>query len=707
MSIDKLLRPKRVAVIGASEQEGFGGDTCRNIIDIMDKDRYYFVNPNRDHVLGIKCYHSVEEIPNNIDLAVICTPMRTVEDIIKSCAKKGAGGAVVYASGYSEVGTAEGKRAEDSLKKLCDELDVSLMGPNCAGFINYIDEVSSFAFISNKRDRRGHVGFISQSGQLVLSMMDRPGTGFSYVISAGNSKLVTMDDYLDFLVDDEETRVIAMYLEGVKNPYTFVKALKKARVKNKPVVILKTGKSRKAQEIAASHTGSLSGSDNVFDALFEKYGVIRVDDLEELTSTSQAIACLKDMPKGHKLASISLSGGETGICADLGEIYGVEYADLSQKTMDDIKEIIPPYADPNNPLDITATLSYDIGKFSKALEILMKDPEVAMVAIGYTLLDKIADNAIYYMYESMKIVSGNTWTKPMVMVPFVEMSRNIEYVNKLKGIHVPVLPPAQYAFKIISNILRLSLRHPQDYEFIPDDGLKKEWMASEERIALSEYESKKYLEARGIKLDLYDLAKSEDESVEIFDRIRRMTNNPSAKVAVKIDSRDILHKSDIGGVILNLDTGEAVRHAYRTVLDRAERECPEAVINGVQVVLMAEPGVEMIIGVNNDKSFGPTILCGLGGIFVELFKDVSLSIAPLSRKEAENMLYKLKSFKLLDGYRGAPKCNIDDMIDVLIKIADLAFRERESLLELDINPVFVREDGITIADALVVCRGIR
>ena len=154
MSIDKLLRPKRVAVIGASEQEGFGGDTCRNIIDIMDKDRYYFVNPNRDHVLGIKCYHSVEEIPNNIDLAVICTPMRTVEDIIKSCAKKGAGGAVVYASGYSEVGTAEGKRAEDSLKKLCDELDVSLMGPNCAGFINYIDEVSSFAFISNKRDHR-------------------------------------------------------------------------------------------------------------------------------------------------------------------------------------------------------------------------------------------------------------------------------------------------------------------------------------------------------------------------------------------------------------------------------------------------------------------------------------------------------------------------------------------------------------------------
>ena len=155
----------------------------------MDKDRYYFVNPNRDHVLGIKCYHSVEKIPNNIDLAIICTPMRTVEDIIKSCAKKGAGGAVVYASGYSEVGTAEGKRAEDSLKKLCDELDVSLMGPNCAGFINYIDEVSSFAFISNKRDRRGHVGFISQSGQLVLSMIDKPGTGFSYVISAGNSKL--------------------------------------------------------------------------------------------------------------------------------------------------------------------------------------------------------------------------------------------------------------------------------------------------------------------------------------------------------------------------------------------------------------------------------------------------------------------------------------------------------------------------------------
>lgn len=702
MSIKKLLKPNKVVVIGASEKEGFGGDTCRNIIEIMEEGRYYFVNPKRDTVLGKQCYHSVLELPENVDLAIICTPMKTVQGLLKEAAQKGAKAAVVFASGYGEVGTEEGKAAEAELKALCENLGISLMGPNCAGFINYVDKVSSFAFISNKRDRTGSVGFVSQSGQLVLSMMDRPGTGFSYVISAGNSKLVTMEDYLHFLIEDEDTKVIAMYLEGVRQADEFVRALDKAGRARKPIIILKSGKSQKAQEIAASHTGSLSGSDKIFDALFEKYGVIRVDDLEELISTSQAIATLKKMPKGNKLASISLSGGETAICADLGEINEVEYGSLSAETMDEIKKVIPPYAEPNNPLDITASLSYDIEKFSRVLEILMKDENVDMVSVGYTLLDEIADNAIYYMYEAMKLVSEEAWAKPMVMVPFAEMSRNVPYVEKLKKIGVPVLPSAQYAFKIIANILGASVHEKKGHARVELSEDNFDFGPMKGRLPLSEYESKSFLADRGLSIDPCRLVQTEDEAVSALHAIRAEVHNDMAAVVAKIDSKDILHKSDVGGVILQLRTEEEVRQAFRTIMERAKKSCPDARINGVQLALMSRPGVEMIIGVKNDRKFGPSILCGLGGVFVEVFKDVALSIAPVSEQEAEAMIRSLRAFKLLDGYRGAKPCNVKALVKLLVEISELAYREKKNLLELDINPVFVNEDGVAIADALVV-----
>lgn len=701
MSINKLLKPNKIVIIGASEKEGFGGDTCRNAIEIMEEGRYYFVNPKRDEVFGRKCYHSVSDLPEPIDLAVICTPMKTVIGLLEEASKKGARGAVVFASGYGEVGTEEGKKAEAELKEFCDKNDIALMGPNCAGFINYIDKVSSFAFISNKRDRSGKVGFVSQSGQLVLSMMDRPGTGFSYVISSGNSKIVTMEDYLNFLIDDKDTKVIAMYLEGVKKTGDFVKALDKANKVRKPVVILKSGKSQKAQEIAASHTGSLSGSDKIFDALFEKYGCIRVDDLEELIATSQALATLKDMPKGNKLASISLSGGETAICADLGEINKIEYGKLSLKTMKDLNNTIPAYAEANNPLDITASLSYDIDKFAKVLEILMKDSNVDLVSVGYTLLDEIADNAIYYMYEAMKQVQKQDWAKPMVMVPFAEMSRNPDYVDKLKSIHVPVLPSAQYAFKIISNILSFSDYSSEDHKFIPLEGGSFEFGELKERKSLSEYDSKKFLAERGIEIDPCEIANSEDEAVEAFLKIRSLATDERPVVA-KIDSKDILHKSDIGGVILNLNTEDEVREGYKTIVKRAKEHCPDADINGVQIALMSKPGVEMIIGVKNDRKFGPSILCGLGGVFVEVFKDVQISLAPISEKEAVKMIKSLKAFRLLNGYRGSKVCNIDALAKLLVNISELAYNERENLLELDINPVFVNESGVAVADALVI-----
>jgi acyl-CoA synthetase (NDP forming) len=694
MNITKLLKPNKIAVVGASEKEGFGGDTCRNILSYMEESKYYFVNPKRDAVFGKKCYPSIDSLPEPIDLLVICTPKSTVEEMLKEGAKKGVGAAVVYASGYGEVGTEEGRLAEEALIRLCKELDIALMGPNCAGYANFIDRIYPFAFISEERDRKGAVGVVSQSGQLVLSMMDSPRMKFSYTISSGNSKVCKMEDYLEFLIDDADTKVIAMYLEGVKEPKRFVEALKKAAIKRKPIVMLKTGRSDKGQAIAASHTGSLSGADKVYDALFQKFGVIRVDDLEELMSTAQALATLNMIPEQEGFSCMSLSGGETGICADLGQLVGVDYPDFEQSTLHKLEELLPSYATPNNPLDSTATLSYDSKKYAEVLEAVMKDPNIGLVAVGYTLLQEIADNAIFYMSEALEMVCTKEWAKPVVMLPFAENTRNRDYVEKLERIGVPVLPTSLYAFKVIRNILKFAAYRPEHHNFhvaVPEVHTN-----SPGKSALTESESKRLIASYGIPCGRFDVAVSKEEAAEIFERM-----DLTAAVA-KIDSPDILHKSDVGCVKLNLRDKESVKLAYEEIIMNAENHCPGAKIKGVQICEMAPMGAEMIIGVNNDPQFGPCVLCGAGGVFVEVFQDVALGLAPLSADEAAEMVYSLKGVKMLQGYRGKPVYDIQSLIDTVVKVSEFACEHKDQMSELDINPVFIYEKGICAVDALYI-----
>ena len=283
MDLTKLMKPRSMAVVGASEKEGFGGDVCRNILTYTkDLSRIYFVNPKRTTVFERQCFPSISDIPDEIDLLILCTPQKTILPLLEEGAKKGCGGAVIYASGYGETGTDEGRRNEKELLEKARELNIAVMGPNCAGYINYVDDIHAFAFVSEKRERKGNVGVISQSGQLCLSMMDSPSMRFSYNISAGNAKGVQMEDYMEFLVNDKDTKVISLYLEGVKNVKKFIDTLRKAAQMKKTVVVLKAGRSSKGQAIAASHTGSMSGTDASFEALLKKFGAIRADDLEEL-----------------------------------------------------------------------------------------------------------------------------------------------------------------------------------------------------------------------------------------------------------------------------------------------------------------------------------------------------------------------------------------------------------------------------------------
>ncbi len=694
MDLKRFLKPTKIAIIGASEREGFGGDTCRNAMAYMAKEDYFFINPKRDEIFEQKCYHSISELPEKVDLIVIATPRATVEDLVKEAAANGVAGAVVYASGYGEEGTEEGHAAEESLMKLCKELDFAIMGPNCAGYFNLVDKKYPFAFISENRDRTGSVGVVSQSGQLVYSMMESPNMSFSYGISAGNSKICKMEDYLDFLVDDEDTKVIAMYLEGVKAPEQLVEALKRAALKKKPIVVLKSGRSEKAQAIAASHTGSLSGSDKVFDAVFEKFGVIRVEDLEELMSTARALSVISSLPKTNTIATISLSGGETGICADLAQWAGLEFCDFTKETLDKLNDALPSYATPNNPLDSTATLSYDAEKFAGALEIVMKDPGVGLLGIGYTLLQEITDPSIHYMTKAIEIVCKEPWAKPAVMIPFAENTRNSEYSEKLAALGVPVLPTGTYSFKIMKNIVKFANYKPEDHDFnviLPDATI-----APTNAGALTESASKNLVTQYGIECGRFGVATSADEAVKICTEMKIQT------AVAKVDSKDILHKSDVGCVKLFLKTEADIRAAYDEIMANAKKHCPDATVEGIQICDMAPKGTEMIIGVNNDPEFGPCVLCGLGGVFVEIFKDTALGLAPLSHKEASKMVHSLKGVKMLQGYRGESKKDIDAFVEAIVNVSKLATEHKDKMRELDINPVFVYEKGICAVDALYI-----
>lgn len=698
MNLNKLLKPQSVAVIGASEKEGFGGDVCRNIISyVEDKSKVYFIHPKRDSVFGIPCWKSISDVPGNVDLMVICTSQKTVIPLLREGAAKGVGGAVVFASGYGEVGTAEGKQNEAELIAAARELDIAVMGPNCAGFVNYVDNVQAFAFISAKRDRKGSVGVVSQSGQLCLSMMDDPGMRFSYNISAGNGKIVQMEDYMDFLVDDEDTKVVSVYIEGVKNATKFAAVLKKAAQKRKPVVILKAGRSAKGGAIAASHTGSLSGSDASFDAVLKKFGAIRVDDLEELIAMSLMLSTMKKLPEKATFASMNLSGGETGICADVGSLNGIEYPDFTEETLKKLKEQLPSYASPNNPLDMTASLSYDADLYAGALRTVMDDPNIGMVLIGYTLLLEIADPCIHYMYKGIEqIVSEKGGDcKPIAMIPFAENTRNPEYQEKLFKIGVPVLPPPVYAFKM--------LRHLADFiEYQPESKTLELAVGTSESTqtkALSEHESK-------LELKQFGVAVADEVIVTSKEAAAAFAKEHPVPLAMKIESSDILHKSDVGGVKLNISSPEEAEKVYEEIMANVTSKRPDAKINGILAVPMLKPGVEIIIGVNNDPQFGPMVMVGMGGVFVEVFKDVALYPAPFGEEEALQMLKSLKSFKLLDGYRGSAKCDIKALCQTIVAISNYAQANKDVLKELDINPLFVYPEGqgVGVADALIVKR---
>ena len=689
MNLNKLLKPRTVAIVGASEKAGFGGDTTRNYLKFSkNTENLYLVNPSRPEMFGRKAYPSLSDIPVDVDLVILCTPQKTIIPLLQEAAKKNCGGAVVFASGYSETGP-EGQEKQQELVDEADRLGIAVMGPNCAGFANFHGGVFAFAFLVEERDRSGNIGIISQSGQIVLGGLDSPNMGFSHVISSGNSCNVKVEDYLDFLVDDEDTKVVSAYIEGITKPKLMVETFRKAALKKKPIVILKSGRSVRSQELAASHTGSLSGSDKMLRAIFKRYGIFEAGDLEELCGISAALSGLAEMPKGKRCVFMNVSGGEAGVTADLVDEYGLTLAEYKSETGDHLKTLVPDYGSVNNPFDMTAGIGYNTPVMLDALRTISKDENVDAICIAYTITPEVWDATITHMVEAVRLAREDSGMKPIFWMPFIEHTRHSGSAEALRRAGVPLLPTGRYACTILKQILEFATLDFEDTEAAVPEGVHSG------QKALSEYDSLCRLAENGVPIPPQAIAITADEAVAKAGEL-------GYPLSVKIHSADILHKSDVGGVKLNIKNNEELRQAFAVIMKSCTEHMPQAKLEGVLLKPMLEPGVEMIIGVNNDKDFGPMVMVGMGGVFVELFKDVQLAPAPLTKPQALRMIKSLKSYPLLNGYRGGKVGNVEALADLLVRISLMAAAEKENLKELDINPVFVTEKGVAIADALLV-----
>lgn len=694
MDLKKLLKPESIAVVGVSDR-GFGRCAANGALESSISDNVYFVHTRRSELYGKKCYPSITAIPDCVDCVVLCTPAKTIAGLLREAGEKGIKAAVIYASGFAEEGTEEGKVLEEKIKAIAAQYDMAVLGPNCMGIINNRQRVNMWGGnVSLSQNSFSGIGIVAQSGFVCSEILSTGYFSISYAVSSGNGNICTLEDFLDFMVEDEEVSVVALYLEGVRNPASFLYSIKKAAKKHKPVVVLKTGRTEKGAAAAASHTGSMAGSSKTFAGIFRKYGVIETTTFEEFVCMTQALCVLKgNYPGKGGYGMISLSGGESTQSADLAIESGVALADLTEETQKAVKNYIPVFASVKNPLDATTALFGDEERTIGLLKAFNDDPGVCAITVGANVKYKINPTMKTLCDAMAKAVKEGVVTKPIFAIPSLENYRHQETREILEEAGVPLMSSMETAFRCLRKIKEFGEYQSTERMLtacIPTQGERS-------ATALSEYDSKNELKQYGIPVPAQAIVRSEKELEKILSDMR-------FPVVLKINSDEILHKTEAGGVKLNIQSITEAVAAYEEILSNVKKKVPNAAMDGILVQEMAGPGVEMIIGVTNDRQFGPMLLVGLGGIYVEIFQDVSLYPAPINKKEAEQLLKELKAYKLLTGYRGSESCDLDALEDVIVKISQYAAEHKDDLKEMDLNPVFVypKGQGVCAVDALIV-----
>ena len=694
-----IFEPKSVAVIGASDKKGsIGYAIFSNILTSEFNGIVYPVNPKCTNIMSVKTYGAVNEIQDDIDLAILCIQKNAIEGVINQCVLKKVKASVIITAGFKETGN-EGKQLEDKIKLLALNNDMLLIGPNCLGVINTSTSVNFNATFSVGMPHQGNVALVSQSGAVGVAALDyaeQNQLGISKFISIGNKAVVDESDILEYLIEDELTDIITMYIEDITRPSIFFQMAKKAYAKQKPIIVIKTGRSVRGAEAIHSHTGALSSSDTAYDSLFAQCGVIRVVELAELFEYAKAFTC-KIQPKGKRVAILTNAGGMGIITTDAIERNHLEMACLEENTITELKKVLPTEANTRNPIDVIGDA--DEKRITDALLLVVKDKNVDALIVS--IVPTIKTNMDQITLSLCEIAKTNP--QMPILANLMSLESNPVFEKVLEKANIPNFHFPEINVRALSVMINYFDSIKQSVKvterFSVNEKAVKTVLKSireEKRNRLSESEAYKILEAYGFKVMDYRVAKSIEESVEAAKQI-------GYPVVMKILSSDILHKVDIGGVQINLKDDAEVKKAFTLISSNISKLKERTKVEGFLIQkYFTGSGLEIIIGANAIHGFGSLIMFGLGGTLVELFKDVAFRLAPLTKQDALDMIMKTKGYQLLKGYRGHAPYNLDGIVDNLLRLSQLV-TDFPEIKEIDMNPLKVLDGGgIVVMDAKAI-----
>jgi len=707
--LERLLRPRAVAVVGASEALGNGRNAVQNLLEIGYSGAIYPVNAKYQSVLGLTCYPSLAALPERPDAIYVGIGAERAVDEVQAASALGISAAVVHAGGFSEIGP-DGAALQDRLASAAAETGMAVCGPNCLGLINVRDRVMLYGASMPRELEPGPIGAVFQSGSTLLALMNAGrDLRFSYLISSGNEAVLDSSDYFDFLVDDPGTRLIIGFIDGFRKPARFMAMAERAAKLRKPIILLKPGRSEAGRQAALAHTGALAGSDAVMEAMFRRYGVIRAHDLDELIEMSVLFSRVSRFPESGGATVTCVSGGEMAIILDAAADLDVSLPALGPAVRTQLEDLLPNHIRVANPLDMTATGLYQPDLYRRALLGLAEDPSCGIVAVAQDFPGAMGDVQSKRYQDAARafVDAAATMAKPLVV--FSNISGDVDGAVRsiLHEGNVPLLLGTRESMKAIGALLRFGHRSQgdgvedqrTDIASAPDDNVVAEFRAAlkTSRGALSEQDSKALLSRAGFRIPKDVLTGSAEAAGKAADAI-------GYPVVLKIASADIPHKTEAGGVRLHLSSAAEVRKAWNETMANARAHAPQARIDGISVQEQIVDGIELIVGCNRDAQFGPVIVFGFGGIFVEIMKDVQMALAPLDRGEVSALVRSLRGYKLFDGARGRPRADVDALVDALVRLSRLASALGDDLGALDINPLLVLPEGrgVVAADALIV-----
>lgn len=696
-SLDALFNPRAIAVYGASsDPTKIGGRP----LDFLKGSGYdgplYPINPKSAEIQGLPAFATVSAVPGPVDMAIVAVPAPGVLAALEDCAAKGVGGAVVLSSGFAEVG-GQGAQWQQQITALTRRTGMRVVGPNCMGIINvrrrilgtFTPSAAGFGLVP------GRISLVSQSGAFggyCLSLIRQRGLGLNLWITTGNQCDVDFADCVNHYAQDDGTDVIMGYVEAATDKDRLVAALALARERGKRIVLMKVGSSEAGAQATASHTASLAGSDQVYDGLFKQYGVYRARTIDELFDVAYACSVARQPPKGNRIGLLTVSGGVGALMADVATECGLDVAPMPEDAQRRLKEILP-FAGPRNPVDMTAQLVNDLTLFEKNFQLMLEEGGYDVVVAFLSSVGQVAELSSNLL-EQLKKVLQRFPDRTVIM----SMLASAEVRKLYEAAGVMLFDEPTRAVRAASALVHLAAEAERAKTLSAPPALPAGALAPPAH-AINEIEAKRVLASAGIPVVRELLAASEDEAV----RCAAETGYP---LVLKIASADIAHKSEIGGVLLGLSDEAQVREGFRTLMQRAHQHAPQARLDGVVVARMAKKGVETILGVHRDPVFGPVVMFGLGGVFVEAFKDVAFRIAPFGVTEARAMINEVKGRILLTGLRGQPPADEDALADAIARLSVYAARHADAIESIDINPFVVlpRGEGAMALDALIVPR---